>query len=597
MKEVYDHYRNSIAENGSLFRQLSRRIYTLGTLRLVIVLAAIATLVIWPRPGWKVSGIVILSYAVPFAALMAWYHRLVRRKEYVAATIKLCEAELAGLDYDFSAFDGAADKISGEHAFSLDLDLFGERSLFQSLNRTVTHEGREKLSEWFVRPLSDKQAILLRQQAVAELAGKSSLRQHFTVTGSLKKGTAKDTEILESLIGSQTDIGARAFWRAATWLVPVLWVVLFALLAANIIQVGILSLFFLLSVAVSNWKVGHVNRLHTAVGKMDKIFSVYARLIGIIEREEFRSAELREISRGLDATGTKASVAIKELSSALNTLDQRANMLAVILNIFLMRDIRVALRIDRWKKRYGDQIGRWLGALGDLDALSSLGGFAFNHPGYTYPAIADDYFEMEGTGLGHPLLDRNVCVRNDIRIEKAPLFLIVTGANMAGKSTYLRTVGVNFLLACTGAPVYAERLSVYPASLVTSLRTSDSLAANESYFYAELKRLKTIIDRLEAGEELFIILDEILKGTNSDDKQKGSLALVRQFISYRTCGIIATHDLVLGTLRDEFPQHVRNFRFEAEIDGDRLRFPYRLQEGIAKNLNACFLMKKMGITV
>ena len=166
---------------------------------------------------------------------------------------------------------------------------------------------------------------------------------------------------------------------------------------------------------------------------------------------------------------------------------------------------------------------------------------------------------------------------------------------MAGKSTFLRTVGVNFLLTCVGLPVYAESLSVYPAQLVTSLRTADSLVANESYFYAELKRLKMIIDRLNAGEQLLILLDEILKGTNSVDKQKGSLALVKQLIRKNTCGIIATHDLLLGSLSDVFPGRVQNKRFEADIIGDELTFTYQLRDGIAQNMNATFLMQKMGI--
>ena len=182
-------------------------------------------------------------------------------------------------------------------------------------------------------------------------------------------------------------------------------------------------------------------------------------------------------------------------------------------------------------------------------------------------------------------------------MEKRPFFIIITGANMAGKSTYLRTVGVNYLLACIGAPVWAAKMEIFPARLVTSLRTSDSLTDNESYFFAELKRLKLIIDKLKAGEELFIILDEILKGTNSMDKQKGSFALIKQFMSMDANGIIATHDLLLGTLIDAFPQNIRNYCFEADITNNELTFSYQMRSGVAQNMNACFLMKKMGIAV
>ena len=194
------------------------------------------------------------------------------------------------------------------------------------------------------------------------------------------------------------------------------------------------------------------------------------------------------------------------------------------------------------------------------------------------------------------MLNREVCVSNDVTIENHPFFLVVTGANMAGKSTYLRTVGINLMLACAGAPACASSLRFYPYKLVTNLRTSDSLTDNESYFFAELKRLKMIIDRLQSGEPLFIILDEILKGTNSEDKQKGSIALMKQLVSLRANGIIATHDLLLGDLEKEFPDAIKNYRFEADIKDDHLSFTYKIREGVAQNMNASFLMKKMGIT-
>ena len=206
-------------------------------------------------------------------------------------------------------------------------------------------------------------------------------------------------------------------------------------------------------------------------------------------------------------------------------------------------------------------------------------------------------FMLRAKALGHPLMHRDRCVRNDIDMEKRPFFIIITGANMAGKSTYLRTIGINYLLACTGMPVCAEEMEAYPARLITSLRTSDSLTDNESYFFAELKRLKLIIDKLHSGEELFIILDEILKGTNSMDKQKGSFALIKQFMALQANGIIATHDLLLGTLIDLFPGNICNYRFEADITDNELTFSYRLRPGVAQNMNACFLMKKMGIAV
>lgn len=239
---------------------------------------------------------------------------------------------------------------------------------------------------------------------------------------------------------------------------------------------------------------------------------------------------------------------------------------------------------------------QWFSALSELDALISLGAFTFNNPDYIFPEITSDTFCFESEALGHPLIPREKCVKNDVKISGTPYFMIITGANMAGKSTYLRTIGVNHLLASIGAPVCAQTFRFSSGKLLTNLRTADSLVNNESYFFAELKRLKMIINRLQAQEEgLFIILDEILKGTNSEDKQKGSFALMQRFIKLGGNGIIATHDLALGTLEMEFPQAIKNYHFDADISNDALSFTYQIHKGIARNMNASFLMKKMGI--
>ncbi len=597
MVRVYDYYRSTIEENSRFVRFLKRRIYVVGIARLLLVIGLIINLAAGSGQSWQLLVAIALVYTIPFIILMTYHNRLFGRKSRAEALILLCERELKGLDYDFSAFDGASDKSDPHHSFSLDLDLFGEQSFFQSVNRTVTHGGREILAEWFLKPLSGKAAILERQDAVRELSGFSRLRQDFYVEGILHQRNKKDVSILSALVGTSVRFANNRIWNVLTWLVPVSWLVV--LVAYMFHAIGdIVPLSYLwICVFLSNSKIKQINALHRSVNKMEKIFSTYSRLMEMVEKTAFTSEVLAGIQNRLISNGGKASQAIRQLSSRLGALDQRANMVMGIINIFTLRDIRIAIRLEQWKRTYSADIGNWFEALAHFDALASLSGFAFNHPGYIYPQIADHYFSISGKSLGHPLLHRDICVKNDIVIERNPSFMIVTGANMAGKSTYLRTVGINFVLACIGAPVCADELAVYPAGLVTSLRTSDSLTNNESYFYAELKRLKMIIDRLKAGEELFIILDEILKGTNSTDKQKGSLALVKQFISDRTCGIIATHDLVLGTLQDEFPQYIKNFHFDADITEDKLSFSFRLREGIAQNMNACFLMHKMGMTV
>lgn len=597
MEKVYSYYKENSTAYSRRIENLTKKIHLVGSIRLALVIGTVAMIWICKAESWSVLAGIILLFILPFLALMVFHTRLFAQKTYAEVLVQLCKNELKGLDYDFSAFDGAPEKSSSDHSFSLDLDLFGDRSLFQSINRTVTTMGKETLANWLANPLTVKDDILQRQEAVKELESFTQLRQHFYVTGSLQPGNKNDQQILAKLSGDSGHFIQSAVWKLLVWVVPALWVIITIACSLNMLSIFAPGLFFAVAFLIANIKAKKITDLHNSVNKMEQILSTYAELMKSIEGNMFKSAELTDICKQLtDEKGT-ASKAIKQLSQHIGALDQRISFMGIILNIFYLRDIRTAMSLEKWKQLHAEDTQRWFNALARFDAYCSLGGFAFNHPDYIYPTIADAYFKMEGTGLGHPLLRRDVCVKNDIAIRKSPWFLIITGANMAGKSTYLRTVGVNYLLACVGTPVCAGSLTVYPANMVTSLRTADSLMSNESYFFAELKRLKMIIDRLQQGEKLFIILDEILKGTNSVDKQKGSLALMKQLVTHQACGIIATHDLALGELEKEFPNQIKNYRFEADITNEELTFSYQLREGVAQNMNACFLMKKMGITV
>lgn len=599
MENRLDFYQQNIEKYTSRAAGLKKQIHIIGSIRLALAVGlGLCLWLCWEQSASVLWAIAVL-FTIPFALLMKYHNKLFAGKAYTEALIALNQHELNGLNYDFSVFDGAPEKSTTDHSFCLDLDLFGNHSLFQAVNRTVTALGRERLADWFLQPLTDKEQIHKRQAAIRELGQRPALRQHFQATGITQQNsnTPTDRLLLERLLQQENLFLGKSIWQLLTGLVPVLWLLLILAVGLGWIGSSVLTVYFFISLIIANCRAKQINTLYNTVNKMEQIFLLYANLIQSIENSEpFQSEALKEISRDLSDSTESASRAIKRLSTYIGGLDQRFSLAGLIFNLLYLRDTRHAILLERWKDTYADKAVIWLEALARFDAYASLGNFAFNHPDYIYPQIADTYFKMEGKALGHPLLDHRTCVRNDIHIQAAPRFLIITGANMAGKSTYLRTVGVNYLLACIGAPVCAESLTVYPANLVTSLRTSDSLAGNESYFFAELKRLKMIIDRLHRGEKLFIILDEILKGTNSIDKQKGSLALVKQLIEHQCCGIIATHDLVLGTLADLFPGQINNYCFEADIKNNELSFSYRMREGIAQNMNACFLMQKMGIT-
>jgi DNA mismatch repair ATPase MutS len=288
---------------------------------------------------------------------------------------------------------------------------------------------------------------------------------------------------------------------------------------------------------------------------------------------------------------------LKSLGKIIQAFDTRLNLFAwLILNYFLLWDILQCRRLETWKNTYKQLPEKAFGSISEMEMLLGFSTFKFNRSDLIFPEIEKNKFWIEGKSVGHPLMHSKNRVDNDILFSSTAQFSVITGANMAGKSTYLRTVGVNLVLALCGGPVCAKYFKTSILKPFTSIKTSDSLSNNESYFYAELLRLQRIIKALNTGDSYFIILDEILKGTNSKDKEQGSKALVQKLISLNATGIIATHDLQLAELKTNFPQNIENECFEVEIENDKLVFDYKLRRGISKNLNATFLMKTMGIS-
>ena len=592
--DVKRHYTAIIDAEQVVLSKLKKTIFQIGTLRLFVSIATIvATYIMWGNTA-TVSSIIGLGLIV-FLTLMKFHSKLFRSKTYCERQIKNAQNELKGLDYDFSAYDGAPELIDSEHSFSLDLDLFGERSFFQSINRTVTSFGKRTLSDAIIYPLIDKNEILEQQKAIEELKHKTKLLAHFQATGQMSETDNLDIKDFSNSFEIKNPLSNNKIWNVLVYFIPSLYIILTILVTFDILSGSLFLPLYLLTFAISTIPAKKVTEIKNLFEQKSNILDTYSQLLQIMEEEKFESLLLQELKKRLKIKN-KASAAIAKLKTLHASLEMAyAYPILLLINPVLLWNVRFGIKIERWTLDYKEEINEWFIALAKFDSLVSLATFAFNHPDYTYPQPADK-FTFEGKALGHPLINRDLCVRNDVNINKDPYFLVITGANMAGKSTYLRTIGINHTLACAGAPVCAESLVFYPNRLVTNLRTADSLADNESYFFAELKRLKMIIDRLQSKEEIFIILDEILKGTNSEDKRKGSIALMKQLISLGGNGIIATHDLELGNLEKEYPDNVKDYCFEADITNDQLSFTYQIREGIAQNMNACFLMRKMGIT-
>lgn len=590
-----NHYTERLSLTEGQLQQVKKQIFRISMLRLALFIAGIAGVYFFFNQTTLLIVCICLTF-FPLFILVKIHNRFFIRKEWLEIQARIIQEELQALSGDYSSFEDGKEYVNPEHPYSFDLDIFGRRSLFQSINRTCTFFGKNRLAKWLQNHLYEKTSIEKRQEMVREISEHTLCREQFRVAGLVHHGQSSDAEKIQAWSQSPAQYLHAGWVKAFIWGVPVINSLLLITSLAGWTSFSCLGLSFGIFLVLSFGIIKRATYIQETYGKQLKSLNGYARLIALAKAEDWKSAGMQELMERFNLNGQSPIQALQQLSKELDRLDLRNNQfLYVLLEGSIFFQLQEIVRIERWKARYGQHINEWLETVGELDALCSLGTFAYNHPQYTYPELTEKPFCFLATQMGHPLMPASQCVKNDATIPSRPFFLIITGANMAGKSTYLRTIGVNYLLACVGTPVCCEKLKLHPNQLITSLRTSDSLSDNESYFFAELKRLKRIIDLLNQGQQLFIILDEILKGTNSMDKQKGSFDLIRQFMQLKANGIIATHDLLLGSLIKQFPEEIRNYCFEADIKENELTFSYKLREGVAQNMNACFLMKKMGI--
>lgn len=590
-----NHYTERLSLTKGQLQQVKKQIFRISMLRLALFVAGVAGIYFFLSQTPLLIICICLTF-LPLFILVKIHNRFFIRKEWLETQARIIQEELQALSGDYSSFEDGKEYVNPEHPYSFDLDIFGRRSLFQSINRTCTFFGKDRLAKWLQNHLHKKTSIEKRQEMVREISEHTLFREQFRVAGLVHHGQSSDAEKIQAWSQSPAQYLHAGWVKAFIWGVPVINSLLLITSLIGWTSFSCLGLSFGIFLVLSFGIIKRATYIQETYGKQLKSLNGYARLIALAKTEDWKSAGMLELMERFNLNGQSPVQALQQLSKELDRLDLRNNQfLYVLLEGSIFFQLQEIVRIERWKVRYGQYISEWLETVGELDALCSLGTFAYNHPQYTYPELTEKPFCFLATQMGHPLMPVSQCVKNDATIPSRPFFLIITGANMAGKSTYLRTIGVNYLLACVGAPVCCEKLKLHPNQLITSLRTSDSLSDNESYFFAELKRLKRIIDLLNQGQQLFIILDEILKGTNSMDKQKGSFDLIRQFMQMKANGIIATHDLLLGSLIKQFPEEIRNYCFEADIKDNELTFSYKLREGVAQNMNACFLMKKMGI--
>ena len=540
---------------------------------------------------WKVVALTVI--AVCFTIFTNEDNKVSGRLKLYDSLIECCNIELDYLYGNFSKLDRGDRYISPTHPYSHDLDIFGEESLFCSLNRTVTGKGADRLASLLTQEVPDKREVIIeRQKSVVELKNKLDWTLLFRATGMNNRVSESDIQYIDRWRKEPSFFNGKLH----KYLLYASNLIMVALIIVSIIDpffVTIAGAWFVVQLSVSIFFSKSISLFSERLGKFISSIGNYFYTIELIEKENFTSDLLREISAKF--FGQKNSIkAFRSLKRIYGDIENRSNLLGyLIMNGLYIRDLYIISAMDRWREFYINDIERGIEAMSEIDMLVSLANYSFNHPDYTIPEFTDNVI-IEAISVGHPLI-RGGMVTNDFKIDKLHSFSIITGANMAGKSTFLRTVGVNMALAYTGAPVCAKQLNLTTIPLFTSMRTTDNLAKGTSYFHAELLRLQSLVERALQERPIFIILDEMLKGTNSSDKLNGSLKFLIKLLEMPVSGIIATHDLALGELATSYPANFRNLCFEICHNDDDITYDYKLKEGISKNMNASILLEKMGL--
>ncbi len=539
---------------------------------------------------------------IGFLYLLKVHTEVAEARDLLQHKLRLLEEEERIAAWQWLDRDPGQAWMDPHHAFSYDLDLFGRGSLYQYLHRHGTAIGGERLAQWLQSPLPDAGQILEQQAAVQELAPEIAWQLHFQALGQQSGLGPQRPDSLLAWMKEPLFYLPKTAYRWALWLMPGAFLLAVSLWALGSFAGGpaipgwLPVTLFLLNLAFTGKEMGRISRQQQAFARQAKLLQTYAALLKLIESSGFQASWFQQRKQQLSSQETSASEAIARLGELLYRLDQRLNIAAaLLLNGAWLWDIRYMRRLEAWKERYQEHLPLWLEVLADVDALNGLARTTAARPDLHFPEVVSGEFNFLASQLGHLLIEPGIRVDNNVEWRKPGEFLVVTGANMAGKSTFLRAVGTNLLLAHIGAPVCAAKLRLSPVRLMTSIRATDSLTDHESFFYAELKRLKMIMDELRASPPVFVIVDEMLRGTNSRDKQEGSRGFIEQLIEAGGVGMVATHDLSLGQLAEAYPGQVRNKRFEVDIRGDQLRFDYLLLDGISQKLNATFLMQQMGI--
>jgi hypothetical protein len=591
-----DEYRARLQARGTTHTNLSTTDLRYSHARLgafgLIVLAAVLALL-----GY-VSGYWLLVPALGLAVLVQRHDRVIRDREAAARAVAFYERGLARIEDRWIGTGTPGDRFADEHhLYANDLDLFGRGSLFELLAIARTRAGEDSLARWLKTP-GARAEVIERQLAIAELTSSLDFREAIATVGS-EASTIRSDWLIEW--GEASPILSPPWVRYVAWAITAVFVVTLViwLITDNSLPISIV---LALQIAFAWPQQKRVERVSHGADSAARNLDVLGELLARLEREPFTSPRLVALQRQLESGGTSASGAIRSLHRLVELHDWQHNLFFLIFSIPFMWGTHVAWAIEKWRRLHGRHLRLWLSAVGELEAFSSLSAYRFEHPDDPFPEIvelsqAERIGVFDGRGLGHPLLPAARAVRNDVTCLEPTQLLVVSGSNMSGKSTLLRTVGINTVLALAGAPVRAHTLRLSPLAVGATLRIQDSLQEGRSRFYAEITRIREISDVAPGPTPLLFLLDELFHGTNSHDRLIGSSGVLRSLLDHGAIGLITTHDLALAGIARALAPRAVNVHFEDWFDHDELRFDYRLKPGPVTRSNAIALMRAVGLEV
>lgn len=572
---------------------INKKYNSISILRLGAIVFFLGCMYYYIKNGEAIFLALSVLFFGIFLVLMCFHSKLVFQKQIKQALIAINENEISYLKREKIPFENGVEFNDFNHPYAYDLDIFGEHSLFQNLNRTATFIGKKTLANQLLTLLPNED-IHRNHKAVQELSEKIDWRQEFLAFAKI----SNDNQISYKTLLQWNRFNSSPLSKISIWISYVLPLLFIGTLMAYLITSKTVFLSYLAYVFVINLAfLGRfLKRIQIEIANastIDMIINKYALLIQKIEEETFQSGRLIDLQKRLTYKKENASVNLKQLANLFSKMDSIGNFVTgLVFNGTFLFNFHVLKALIQWRKDHADALEDWLEVIGEFEMLNSLANLSYNNPDFVYPTLNTN-FEIEFSNLSHPLLNPETRIGNEVQFYPQS-FMILTGSNMSGKSTFLRSLGINMVLTGIGSSVCASQANVHPLPVLVSMRLSDSLSDSESYFFAEIKRLKLIMDELEVSPA-FVLLDEILRGTNSDDKRNGTIEVVKKVIKKKTIGAIATHDIEVCLTTNEYPNVLTNKCFEVEIKNDELYFDYKLRDGICQNKSATFLMKKMGV--